>query len=185
MKIQKIKNFTTIVGLLSVVSSHTFVSASEKLDDILKEEQQKSRVIYSQRVQASMQIEADTFIPNIMGYACQMPAINFPLSSSSGLGFVNYYLKLSHGSYYDYGVKPGHIGLRIHNPNYRFCAGFRGVKEIFGDQYEVGKKILMDVLILRKLVEVSSDGVKKILVESIYVEFLDEIIKSTASINIE
>lgn len=79
-------------------------------------------------------IEDDTFIHNIRGYACPLPAFN--LSPN-----IKYELNLSH---IHNGFRVKTAALALSNPNMRFC-NFQTAQEVFGDEFKVGNTIDVNI----------------------------------------
>ncbi len=90
-----------------------------------------------------LKIEKDTFIPNIMGYACPVPAIN--------LNRHNVWERaLRHNQFAGFGVKS--FALQIKDPNMRFC-DWPVSTEVFGEDFIVGAEVKLEIRTLRELIK--------------------------------
>ncbi|GEM_PF-6603429 len=102
------------------------------------------KTLLDQTHTATLTIEKDTFIPNIMGYGCALAAINVSKN-------VFYFSRVRRTLYSDFGVKEE--ALTIHNPNGRFCTGWVTPKKLFGPEYILGKQVELEVRTVREIVE--------------------------------
>lgn len=110
------------------------------------------QVIFDESHDVTLRVEEDTFIPNIMGYACPVPAINLNRWQS-------WHRELNHRGSGDFGVKT--FALRIQNPNMQFCH-WPNAQEIFGEDFVVGAEFKMTINTRREIVEVTDHNGKKL-----------------------
>ena len=129
--------------ILVVVMLLSTQGAMAQFGGQIPEEHTVEQVLVKQTNQRSLKIEADSFIPNIMGYACPVPAINVPKWFVWGLA-------LSHNQGGDFGVKEA--ALRIDKPDMRFCHFPSSPQEIFGEEYQVGSTVELSVTLTRSIV---------------------------------
>ena len=125
------------------------------------------RVLLDETNTYTLEIEADTFIPNIQGYACPVPAINIPR-------YFMYNARLRPTRNLDFGVKEE--ALSIKNPNMRFCRGMPTAQTVFGEAFKIGKNLPLKLRFLREIVEfVDHEGkTQTMLRESVTTHFLGQ-----------
>ena len=132
------KTLTILVfGLLSLnmTFAQDFGSGNEVVLEVLVDNTHKTTLI----------VDEATFIPNIMGYACPVPAIN--------LGRHNSWERaLRHNRFAGFGVTT--FALQIKDPNMRFCE-WPNATEVFGEDFKVGAEIKMEIRTLREIVKVT------------------------------
>ncbi|NQY99413.1 MAG: hypothetical protein HRT45_01940 [Bdellovibrionales bacterium] len=102
------------------------------------------QVLHDSSQEIDLEIKESTFIPNILGYACPLPALNLEKWQVWGT-------RLRHNL--NNGFMVTGIGLPIHDPNHRFCTGWPSAEEVFGPEFQVGNTIKVQVRIVRELVE--------------------------------
>ena len=119
-----------------------------------------------------IKIEENTFIPNIAGYACPVPAINVKK-------FIFYSAGLKHNRFRNFGVNE--YALEVKDPDMRFC-NLPTPVEVFGEEFVVGKIIEVQVRTLLEIIELHSGG--QILKETVSTDFLGEELESIAKIRL-
>ena len=116
-------------------------------------------VISNNTVERTLYVDEDTFIPNVFGYGCPVPAIK-----------IKYIWKrqqaLNHsrpGGALDEG-----IALEIGDPRMRFCSHLTA-EEIFGEDFKAGAEMKIDMTTKREILLVTSEdgSARKILRETI------------------
>lgn len=116
-----------------MASAQRFDSSNEVVLEVLLDTSQST----------VLKIEKDTFIPNIMGYACPVPAIN--------LNRHNVWERaLRHNKFAGFGVRS--FALQIKDPNMRFC-DWPIATEVFGENFIVGAEVKLEIRTLRELVK--------------------------------
>ena len=103
------------------------------------------KTLFEQEREAEMTIVEGTFIPNIQGYACAVPAINLP-------NHMTWNIALRHNPH---GFMVKNIALAVTDPNMQFCA-WSDQQTVFGPQFKNGNKIKMNLKIVRELVEIDN-----------------------------
>jgi len=105
-------------------------------------------------------IDEDTFIPNVFGYGCPVPAINVKHLTSRDHALNHMELGA------DFNEKG--LALEIRDPKMRFCTHIWDT-EIFGEDFVVGGKIEIELSTKREIIQVTKvDGtVRKVLRETI------------------
>ena len=99
--------------------------------------------------QVELKVKKETFIPNIQGYACPLPAINIP-------SYQIWDAKLRHNQTFSFGVVG--FGLRINDPNMQFCMGWPSPEQVFGVPMNEGDIINLEVRVVRDIVEFDNNG---------------------------
>ncbi len=105
--------------------------------------------ISDQTRSVELKVAESTFIPNIQGYACALPAINIPF-------YQIWDAKLRHNQTYAFGVNG--YGLRIQDPNMQFCVGWPSPEQVFGVPMNEGDIINLEVRVVREIVEYKVNG---------------------------
>lgn len=118
-----------------------------------------------------MRIDEATFIWNIQGYACPVPAIN--------LSRIPWGVDLRHNKFLSFGVTG--MGLTISNPNMQFCGMGDTAESIFGEEYQIGVEVTLPIKIQKFTY---SQGEKKFLNEYVEAELFGVKISSSATIEI-
>jgi hypothetical protein len=90
-----------------------------------------------------LRVEKDTFIPNIMGYACPVPAINLSRHNVWNRA-------LRHNQYASFGVKS--FALQIKDPNMRFC-DWPSAASVFGEEFKAGAEVKLEIRTIRELIK--------------------------------
>ncbi len=93
--------------------------------------------------ETTLRVKEDTFIPNIMGYACPVPAINLDR-------YQAWHRALNHRRGGDFGVKV--FALRIKDPNMQFC-GWPSATKVFGEDFKVGAEFRISIRTVREIVK--------------------------------
>ena len=148
--------------MLVLVSFSTFASQEEKVIKVLSDFKHKE----------SIEIQKDTFIHNILGYACPVPAINVS-------PMVFHFAALKHNRFRSFGVKD--FALEVEDPNMRFCE-WPSAFEIFGEEYFIGETVVVKIRTLLEIVE-RVDGTQR-LRETVSTNFLGERLVSNAEISL-
>jgi hypothetical protein len=109
--------------------------------------------------ETTLTVREDSFIPNIMGYACPVPAINFDK-------YLIWDRALNHNQFADFGVRI--FALKIKDPNMQFCH-YPTALEVFGEDFIVGAEFKLTIRTVRQIIKViRRDGSeRKILRETI------------------
>lgn len=107
------------------------------------------KTIYDRTQETTLQIEADTFIENIRGYACPLPAINFKRWHA-------YAKALEHNKYGDFRVKNWAMALK--DPNERFCNFWPDAEQLFGSGFRVGADFKLSIRVQRVIYLRALDG---------------------------
>lgn len=133
--------------------------------------------IFERSQSTKLVIEEETFIPNILGYACPVPAINLKK-------YHVWSMALSHGRFGNFGVKE--FALRVKNPNMRFC-NWPVATGVFGPDFIVGAEMSLDILVKRDIIKVDNhDGTfTKYLREDISSELNGILLHSRALVELE
>lgn len=142
----------TLATLISISSSHAaFQTLPGKVEKVLE-------VLYEKTTKATLVIKTDTFIPNIMGHACPVPAINFEKYHADDR-------KLAHNKI-SFGVNI--FALEIKHPDMRFCDRPTAT-DIFGPDFKLGNKISFSITTKREILIIGHfDGnFHKLLVKTI------------------
>ena len=132
-------------------------------------------IIFDRSNDTALTIKSDTFIPNIMGYACPVPAINLEKHSVWNRA-LNHNLP-------NFGVRT--FALKIKDPNMRFC-DWPSATEIFGEEFVVGAEIKLSIRVKRSIgIIVQHDGKEiQVLREVITSELNGKKLISTATVNL-
>lgn len=93
---------------------------------------------------ATLRVNENTFIPNIQGYACAVPAINVDR-------WIMRNSRIRRSSYADFMVN--FAALTIHNPNMQFCSGWVTAQQLFGEEFKIGAQFELEIHTLRQIVE--------------------------------
>jgi len=138
------------------------------------ESEEVVELVFEELAESNLIIREDTFIPNIMGYACPVPAINLERHTVWNRA-------LNHRGFGDFGVRV--FALRIKDPNMRFCS-FPKAVEVFGEEFKVGAKFKLEIHIKREILKVTThDGViHKVLQETISSELAGKELISRARV---
>jgi hypothetical protein len=128
----------TLITFCMLLSFGLFAQSTEVPQEVV------IKTLLDQTHTATLTIEKDTFIPNIMGYGCPVAAINVDR-------FFFYFSRVRRTLYSDFGVKEE--ALTIHNPSGRFCTGWASAGKIFGPEYVFGKQVQLEVRTVREIVE--------------------------------
>jgi len=137
-------------------------------------------VLLDTKKETVLEIEEDTFIRNIQGYACPVPAIQvhrFQFGEA----------ELNHNGFVDFGVLAHKEAFIVKQEGGAFCSGNSNALAIFGEAYVVGSTHKMTVSTVRSIVIAKDhEGVhKKMLLEVISSELLGVKLNSTASMLLE
>ncbi len=149
--------------------------AGEKDDTILKVLKQSSE-------RPTLTIEADTFVWNINGYACQWPGLKVPKWLAQD--------ELNHNKFYREGSDESHIAIGIKGPNMQFCQEFGNAEAVFGKELVTGAKLpikINRILDSRKGERMGPDGsliMVRLIHETITIKINGRTIESTAEINL-
>ncbi len=143
----------TLITLLTLLSLNTVFAQVFNTDSEVKE------VLFERTQEVTVEINESTFIPNIQGYACPVPAINLER-------YHTWNRSLNHNSFGGFMVKV--FALRVANPNMQFC-NWPSATEVFGSGFVVGAKIALEITTKREIIHnTRNDGqVEKVLVETI------------------
>lgn len=131
------KNMVTAALLTLTISAHALADTTAVRSE---------KVLQDKTYVTQLLIHDTTFIPNIMGYACPLPAVNIEPE--------NVLPALNHRRIFDFGVT--FFALRFKDPNMRFCEPFPNAQKIFGDDFKVGATLPLHVHKVLKVVEESS-----------------------------
>lgn len=112
------------------------------LNTAFAEREETVQVIFDRTQEAKLTVAADTFIPNIQGYACPVPAINLER-------WQVWNRSLNHNGFGGFGVKV--FALKIKNPNMQFCHWPTAV-EVFGEEFVLGAEFKLTIRTVRELV---------------------------------
>ncbi len=137
-------------------------------------------VLLDSKRETVLEIEEDTFIRNIQGYACAVPAIQV-------LNFQFGQAELNHNGSVDFGVKAHHEAFIVKQEGGAFCSALGDANDIFGENYVVGSNHRITVSTVRSIVIAKDwEGVpKKMLLEVVSTELLGVKLVSTASMLLE
>ena len=132
------------------------------------------RVLAKTESADKLTLKKDTFIWNIQGYACQVPAIQVPRQ-------VFYESKLKQAEPYEYGVRPGNEAFVIKQKGMGFCSA-NVEQSIFGPEFVTGQTKEIQVTTERALVtyEDNEGKARKALREIVSTNLLGVELESTA-----
>lgn len=137
-------------------------------------------VLLDTQQETEIEITDETFIQNIQGYACAVPAIqiyDYQFGSA----------ELKHARIFEFGVSANHEALIIKQAGGAFCSGFNGAVAIFGEGYLIGSRHKITVRTLRSIIIAKDwDGShRRMLLEVVSSELLGVKLESTASLLLE
>ncbi len=134
------------------------------------------KVLFERVTKQRLKILEDTFIPNIQGYACPVPAIN--------LNYIPWDVRLKHNPAINFAVTT--IGLHIKNPNMQFC-NWPDPKEIFGEEFEIGNELELELLVKRErgILDSKWSDSKEVVVETVSTVLLGRELISVAILDLE
>ena len=162
---------TLFLSLLVILLNVGVASAQGQQEEVLE-------VLFERDFDYSIEIKEDTFIPNIQGYACAVPAINVPRH-------LFYSTALKHNRYGGFMVKEE--ALIVANFEMRFCS-WPSVEQIFGPDYEVGKKVKINLKLKREIVLVTNDWdgkERKVLKETLSTKLFDAELESVGMVSLD
>lgn len=136
----------------------TFFSLNSIFAQVFNTDLEPQEVIFENTQQVTLLVKEDTYIPNIQGYACPVPAINLE----------RYHVwdrRLNHNIG---GFMVKNFALSVVNPNMQFC-GQPSATNVFGTDFIKGAKFIMDITTKREIFHnTRNDGkIEKVLVETI------------------
>ena len=123
---------TLFITLIAVLSLNTAFAGQEET----------VQIIFDRTQETKLTVTADTFIPNIQGYACPVPAINLDRWHA-------WNRSLNHSGFGAFGVKV--FALKIKNPDMQFC-NWPSATEVFGEDFIVGAEFKLTIRTVRELV---------------------------------
>jgi hypothetical protein len=144
---------------ITLITLFTLLSLNTAYAQVFDVDSEVVEVLLEGTKEVTLEVNKDTFIPNVQGYACAVPAINLEPYHTRGRA-------LNHNSRRGFMVKT--FALVVGNPNMQFC-GWSSATEVFGSEFVVGAKITLSITTKREIVHnTRNDGrVQKVLVETI------------------
>ncbi|WP_374073587.1 hypothetical protein [Bdellovibrio bacteriovorus] len=152
------------------------VHAAESKDKV-------AAIISENVVNAELEIEQNTFVWNVNGYACQLPGLRIPKV------WFDFNEQLKHDDLFGTDDQYRAIGLK--NPNFKFCIDHADAEKAFGKEFIPGAKLPMKITVKREIrigerYDSAGKLVKiRVLVETTTVEVNNRELESVAEVNLQ
>jgi hypothetical protein len=136
------------------------------------------KTVYDRSTDETLLVERDTYIQNIWGYACPVPAVHLNAWHAN-----DRLLRHNNGFSSDIVRR---LALEIKDPNYRFCNTIPDMKKLFGEDFKVGAKLKIRIRVVRQVIlATTSHGItEKLLRESISTQIGGTELESVAEIRL-